>query len=128
MSDTPIFDNYNEITSLVKLIKPNLDPNIHFTPKKLEEKMKGIFNILKCSIPGIHDPTMLTKVSGGFNGVVYLEGNNSNYSSTTNTPNSSNHSDRYISKNEHIIHSNPLIQNIIKKQSGNTENYYCKLH
>ena len=25
MSATPIFDNYNEITSLVKLIKPNLD-------------------------------------------------------------------------------------------------------
>ena len=25
MSATPIFDNYNEITSLVKLIKPNLE-------------------------------------------------------------------------------------------------------
>ena len=66
MSATPIFDNYNEITSLVKLIKPNLQLNHPLTPENLEMLMKGhvsyyglnpldtIVNIRGESIPSIH--------------------------------------------------------------------------
>jgi len=41
MSATPIFDNYNEISSLIKLIIPNVDCNLDFTPGKVEKIMKG---------------------------------------------------------------------------------------
>lgn len=41
MSATPIFDNYSEITSLVKLMKPDFNFNIDITPEILEEIMKG---------------------------------------------------------------------------------------
>ena len=41
MSATPIFDNSNEINSLVKLIKPDLETNTTLTSDKLEEVMRG---------------------------------------------------------------------------------------
>ena len=166
MSATPIFDNYNEITSLVKLIKPNLDSNIKFTPEKLEEIMKGHllyyglnppdtsvsfigscvpgierFKILKIAMKGLQLQKYQQLINESENicniginhvkatlGVIRLVENNNTYDMTdTHTPNFNN-SGRYILKNEHIIHGNPVIQNIIKKQSNHLENYCCKLN
>jgi len=165
MSATPIFDNYNEITSLVKLIKPNLDFNIKFTPEKLEEIMKGHLsyyglnppdtsvNFIGSCIPGIEHFKILKVFMKGWQlqkyqqlvdeskticnigishvkatlGVIHFVENNPNSTTDTPTPNFNN-SGRYILKNEHIIHGNPVIQSIIKKQSNHLENYCCKLN
>ena len=157
MSATPIFDNYNEITSLVKLIKPNFNFNGKLTPEKLEEAMKGHlsyyginppetsvnvigsrvqgierFKILKVGMKGpqlqkyqkiIKESKIICNI--GINyvkatlGVIDLESDN-----TTNFKNSN----RYIFKNERITHCNNIVQNEIKKQSSDLENYCCKLN
>jgi len=164
MSATPIFDNYNEIKSLVKLIKPNLDSNIKFTPEKLEEIMKGHLsyyglnppdtsvNFIGSCIPGIERFKILKVPMKGLQlqkyqqlvdesksicniginhvkaslGVIRFLENDSNNTTDTSLSSFSN-SGRYILKNEKIIHGNPIIQNIIKKQSNHLENYCCKL-
>jgi len=164
MSATPIFDNYNEITSLVKLIKPNLNINEKLTPEKLEEMMKGHlsyyglnppdtsvniigscvqgierFKILKIEMKGaqLQKYQQIVKESQsicniGINhvkatlGVINLQSNRTTNPSAD-VKSFSNYN-RYIFKNEHIIHCNPLVQNIIKKQTSHLENYCCKLY
>jgi len=77
MSATPIFDNYNEITSLVKLIKPNIKLDHPLTPEKLEKIRKGhvsyygvnpletSVNIIGSVIPGIEQFEIFTMPMSG---------------------------------------------------------------
>ncbi|KAG4085899.1 hypothetical protein H8356DRAFT_1737260 [Neocallimastix lanati (nom. inval.)] len=65
MSATPIFDNYQEIPNLVKLIKPGFVCDEPLTPDKLEKVMKEhlsyyglnppdtLVNFIGTSVPGI---------------------------------------------------------------------------
>jgi len=65
MSATPIFDDYQEIPNLVKLIKPGFGCDEPLTPDKLEKVMKGhlsyyglnlpdtLVNFIGTSVPGI---------------------------------------------------------------------------
>ncbi|ORX38101.1 hypothetical protein BCR36DRAFT_313561 [Piromyces finnis] len=59
MSATPIFDNYNEISSLIKLIVPTINNNTDFTPKKVEEIMKG-----HVSYYGLNPPDTIVNYNG----------------------------------------------------------------
>ncbi|ORX41595.1 hypothetical protein BCR36DRAFT_339198, partial [Piromyces finnis] len=166
MSATPIFDNYNEITSLVKLIKPDFDFSIKITPEKLEEIMKGHvsyyglnppdtsvnfigshvprierFKIFKVSMKGLQLENYKTLASESKSicnigishvkatlGVIGFKEEDSHDNYDENNNNNNNSDDRYILKNENIINSNSIIQNIIRKQSKKLENYCCKLH
>ncbi|ORX41419.1 hypothetical protein BCR36DRAFT_339561, partial [Piromyces finnis] len=152
MSATPIFDNYNEITSLVKLIKPDFDFNIKITPEKLEAIMKGhvsyyglnppdtSVNFIGSNIPGInHNTNDNNNNENSNNNINNINNNNNNENSNNNINNINNNNnnnnnnnkismDRYSLKNGDIVNNNATIQNIIKKQSSKMEDYCCKLH
>jgi len=61
MSATPIFDNANEITDLVKLIKPNLNSTSFLTPEKLKEEMLG-----HLSYYGLNPPNTTVNYMGSY--------------------------------------------------------------
>ncbi|KAG4081972.1 hypothetical protein H8356DRAFT_1019729 [Neocallimastix lanati (nom. inval.)] len=168
MSATPIFDNANEITDLVKLIKPNLNSTSFLTPEKLKEEMLGhlsyyglnppntTVNYMGSYIPGIERYKIVKvpmqgvqlqnyrnilkepqeKNNMGINyvkatlGVLHLQIDD-NLTQDTNKGSKAkvkSELSEYQFSNDKIIHSNPLLQDIIMQQSKDIKNYCCKLY
>ncbi|KAL6590731.1 hypothetical protein U3516DRAFT_855866 [Neocallimastix sp. 'constans'] len=207
MSATPIFDNANEITDLVKLIKPNLNFTSFLTPEKLKEEMLGhlsyyglnppntTVNYMGSYIPGIERYKIVKvpmqgvqlqnyrnilkepqeKNNMGINyvkatlGVLHLQiddnliqdtnkgskakgksndtkkgskakGKSNDTKKGSKAKGKSNDAKKrskskvkselseYQFSNDKIIHSNPLLQDIITQQSKDIKNYCCKLY
>ncbi|KAG4086016.1 hypothetical protein H8356DRAFT_1434925 [Neocallimastix lanati (nom. inval.)] len=194
MSATPIFDNANEITDLVKLIKPNLNSTSFLTPEKLKEEMLGhlsyyglnppntTVNYMGSYIPGIERYKIVKvpmqgvqlqnyrnilkepqeKNNMGINyvkatlGVLHLQiddnltqdtnkgskakGKSNDTKKGSKAKGKSNDAKKrskskvkselseYQFSNDKIIHSNPLLQDIIMQQSKDIKNYCCKLY
>ncbi|KAL6611807.1 hypothetical protein U3516DRAFT_871082 [Neocallimastix sp. 'constans'] len=181
MSATPIFDNANEITDLVKLIKPNLNSTSFLTPEKLKEEMLGhlsyyglippntTVNYMGSYIPGIERYKIVKvpmqgvqlqnyrnilkepqeKNNMGINyvkatlGVLHLQIDNNLRQDTNKGSKAKDKSNdakkrskskvksdlsEYQFSNDKIIHSNPLLQDIINQQSKDIKNYCCKLY
>ncbi|KAL6588785.1 hypothetical protein U3516DRAFT_861916 [Neocallimastix sp. 'constans'] len=181
MSATPIFDNANEITDLVKLIKPNLNSTSFLTPEKLKEEMLGhlsyyglnppntTVNYMGSYIPGIERYKIVKvpmqgvqlqnyrnilkepqeKNNMGINyvkatlGVLHLQIDD-NLTQDTNKGSKAKGKSNDAKKRskskvksdlseyqfsiDKIIHSNPLLQDIINQQSKDIKNYCCKLY
>ncbi|KAG4084028.1 hypothetical protein H8356DRAFT_1016547 [Neocallimastix lanati (nom. inval.)] len=168
MSATPIFDNANEITDLVKLIKSNLNSTSFLTPEKLKEEMLGhlsyyglnppntTVNYMGSYIPGIERYKIVKvpmqgvqlqnyrnilkepqeKNNMGINyvkatlGVLHLQIDD-NLTQDTNKGSKEkvkSELSEYQFSNDKIIHSNPLLQDIITQQSKDIKNYCCKLY
>ncbi|ORX78473.1 hypothetical protein BCR32DRAFT_282219 [Anaeromyces robustus] len=171
MSATPIFDNYNEMTNFIKLMKPNFKSDKVLTPEKLEEIMRGhlsyyglspsdtLLNFIGSSVPGIQHYKIVKVPMQGVQlanyqnliqesitnicnigikyvkatlGVIRLNNDNSTHHKAMSKASSSKPlsktSTDYILKNNQIIHSNPILQNVIRQQSTDIKNYCCKLY
>ncbi|KAG4082044.1 hypothetical protein H8356DRAFT_1438059 [Neocallimastix lanati (nom. inval.)] len=194
MSATPIFDNANEITDLVKLIKPNLNSTSYLTPEKLKEEMLGHlsyyglnppnttvnymgsyiqgierYKIVKVPMQGVQLQNYRNilkepqeKNNMGINyvkatlGVLNLQiddnltqdtnkeskakGKSNDTKKGSKAKGKSNDAKKrskskvksdlseYQFSNDKIIHSNPLLQDIINQQSKDIKNYCCKLY
>ncbi|KAG4082634.1 hypothetical protein H8356DRAFT_1066021 [Neocallimastix lanati (nom. inval.)] len=168
MSATPIFDNANEITDLVKLIKPNLNSTSFLNPEKLKEEMLGHLSYYGLNPPNTTVNYMGSYISGierykivkvpmqgvqlqnyrnilkepqeknnmGINyvkatlGVLHLQIDD-NLTQDTNKGSKAkvkSELSEYQFSNDKIIHSNPLLQDIIMQQSKDIKNYCCKLY